>query len=264
MQVAHLYIHPVKSLGAMAVARADIDRFGLQWDRRWMVVDDNGKFITQRQQARMALIKVRMAGEEVILTGPDGSELGFSAADFAAGPMLSVQVWRDECQAQVAEARINHWLSHQLQLSCRLVFMPESSRRTVDPDYAGPGHTVGFADGYPLLLTQQSSLEDFNRHMSINIGMERFRPNVVVTGAGPWQEDLWRVIQIGSTVFDVVKPCSRCAIPTIDPVDASKQPEVFRTLQKTRSRDGEVFFGQNLVPRSEGQLQVGDPVTVLA
>lgn len=159
--------------------------------------------------------------------------------------------------------RMNQWLSDQLGLSCRLVFMPKDSRRPVDPDYAGPGHTVGFADGYPLLLTQQSSLDDLNRHMSIDIGMERFRPNVVVEGAEPWQEDQWRLVQIGSMLFDVVKPCSRCAIPTIDPNDGSKQPEVFRTLQQYRSKEGEVYFGQNLVPRSLGRLNLGDAVTVM-
>lgn len=263
MHVASLHIHPVKSLGGISVTSADIDRFGLQWDRRWMVVDENGKFITQRQRAVMALIKARMEGEAVVLTGAEGTELAFSHRDFENGPVLSVQVWRDECQARIGAAAMNQWLSDQLGVTCRLVFMPEDSHRPVDPDYAGPGHTVGFADGYPLLLTQQSSLADLNRHMSIDIGMERFRPNVVVAGAEPWLEDQWRVVQIGSTVFDVVKPCSRCAIPTINPQDASKQPEVFSTLKRHRAKGGEVFFGQNLVPRSLGQLHVGDTMTVL-
>ena len=263
MHVASLYIHPVKSLGGISVAGASLDRFGLQWDRRWMVVDESGKFITQRQRTVMALIKARMEGDAVVLTGVDGSELLFNCGDFASGAVQSVQVWGDECQARLGNDTMNQWLSDQLGVSCRLVFMPEDSYRPVDPDYAGPGHTVGFADGYPLLLTQQSSLADLNQRMSIDIGMERFRPNVVVEGAEPWQEDQWRVVQIGSTIFDVVKPCSRCAIPTINPEDASKQPEVFRTLQKYREKEGDVYFGQNLVPRSQGRLSVGDSVIVL-
>ena len=263
MHVSSLYLHPVKSLGGIAVTSADIDRFGLQWDRRWMVVDEKGKFITQRQRAVMALIRARMEGDSVVLTGVDNSERWFNPGDFTNGAELSVQVWGDECRARLGNESMNQWLSDQLGVTCRLVFMPEDSHRPVDPDYAGPGHTVGFADGYPLLLTQQSSLADLNRHMSIDIGMERFRPNVVVEGAAPWQEDQWRVVQIGSTIFDVVKPCSRCAIPTINPDDASKQPEVFRTLQQYRAKEGEVYFGQNLVPRRQGRLNVGDTVTVL-
>ena len=263
MHVTKLYIHPVKSLGGISVPCCEVDRFGLHWDRRWMLIDDDNRFITQRQRPEMALIKARMEQDSVMLTGTDGTELIFSQRDFADGAVVAVEVWDDICQARLGNAAMHQWLSDQLGCNGRLVFMPEDSVRAVDANYAGQGHTVGFADGYPLLLTQQSSLDDLNRHMTIDIGMERFRPNVVVSGAEAWQEDQWRVVQIGSCIFDVVKPCSRCAIPTIDPADASKQPEVFRTLKEHRSRDGEVYFGQNLVPRGQGRLSVGDSVTIL-
>ncbi|MGB1061226.1 MAG: MOSC domain-containing protein [Ketobacter sp.] len=264
MHVASLYIHPVKSLGGLPVAVSAIDRFGLRWDRRWMVVDEAGKFLTQRQLPAMALIRVSLDQGRVTLTAAQGEPMVFEVVDFVESPLIRVQVWRDQCEARLGSEAINVWLSRVLGRDCRLVFMDDHCRRPVDEHYAGPGHTVSFADGYPLLLTQQSSLDELNSHMSLNIGMERFRPNVVVTGGAPWAEDQWRVLRVGSMVFDVVKPCSRCAIPTINPVDASRQPEVFRTLKQYRARDGEVFFGQNMVPRSAGTIRVDDPVEVLA
>lgn len=263
MHVVSLHIHPVKSLGGMPVKSSDIDRFGLRWDRRWMVVDETGKFLTQRQIPAMALIQASLQEDVVTLIRPQGEVLSFSTADFINGQSVTVQVWRDQCQAREGSEAMNAWLSDALGRRCRLVFMDDACKRPVDEQYAGAGHTVSFADGFPLLLTQQSSLDEFNAHMSITIGMERFRPNLVVAGAEPWAEDQWRVLQVGAMVFDVVKPCSRCAIPTINPLDASKQPEVFRTLKQYRSQNGNVYFGQNLVPRTEGTIRVDDPVQVL-
>lgn len=263
MHVSRLFIHPVKSLGGVAVDAYAVDRFGPRWDRRWMVVDEQGKFITQRQLPRMALIKASLQQDHVHLRNPQGELLEFSAADFNEGEDISVQVWRDHCMAKLGLHYMHDWLSAALEKPCRLVFMPEASKRPVDATYAGAGHTVSFADGFPLLLTQESSLQDFNRHLSFQVGMERFRPNLVVEGGEPWQEDQWRVLRIGEMLFDVVKPCSRCAIPTINPEDASKQPEVFKALKQHRSRDGEVYFGQNLVARGEGRLKQGDRVEVL-
>jgi len=263
MYVSRLFVHPVKSLGGVSVESYIVDRFGPQWDRRWMVVDEQGKFITQRQLAAMALIKAKMVQDNVQLTTASGEALEFSAADFNAGEDVAVQVWRDQCVAKLGPAHVHAWLSRVLGRPCRLVFMHDACKRSVDESYSGPGHTVSFADGFPLLLTQQASLDVLNGYMSINIGMERFRPNLVVEGGPAWEEDQWRKLRIGSMLFDVVKPCSRCAIPTIDPGDASKQPEVFKTLKQYRSQAGEVYFGQNLVARGGGQLFVGDQVEVL-
>jgi len=204
-----------------------------------------------------------MVQGNVQLTAVNGESLQFSAADFNAGEDVTVQVWRDLCVAKLGPDHAHAWLSRVLGRACRLVFMHDACRRSVDESYSGPGHTVSFADGFPLLLTQQASLDALNGYMSINIGMERFRPNLVVDGGLAWEEDQWRKLRIGSMLFDVVKPCSRCAIPTINPEDASKQPEVFKTLKQYRAREGEVYFGQNLVARGEGRLSVGDQVEVL-
>lgn len=263
MQVSRLFIHPVKSLGGIAVEQFAIDRFGPVFDRRWLVVDAQGKFLTQRQHARMALVRTALEGDRVTLTAPDRPAQTFSPADFAGGEPVRVQVWRDECDAVGGPATLDAWLSDFLQMPCRLVFMPETSRRSVNTDYARDGETVGFADGFPLLLANEASLQEVNRRLGFAIGMERFRPNLVVQGTAAFAEDGWTRIRVGQMEFRVAKPCSRCAIPTIDPLTARKQPEVFKTLKQFRERDGEVFFGQNLLPVGQGLIRVGDPVVVV-
>ena len=153
MHVVSLHIHPVKSLGGMPVKSSDIDRFGLRWDRRWMVVDEAGKFLTQRQLPAMALIRVSLDQGRVTLTAAQGEAMVFDVVDFVESPLIRVQVWRDQCEARLGSEAINVWLSRVLGRDCRLVFMDDHCRRPVDEHYAGPGHTVSFADGYPLSLS---------------------------------------------------------------------------------------------------------------
>ena len=144
-----------------------------------------------------------------------------------------------------------------------MYFLPEDSVRPVDPAYAQAGDRVGFADGFPLLLTTQASLDAFNRELPSAIGMERFRPNIVVAGSEPYAEDGWRRLRIGEIEFDVVKPCSRCVIPSIDPQTAQKQAVVVQTLSRLRRRGDAVYFGQNLIQRGTGDIKRGDSVAVL-
>ncbi|MEZ5507559.1 MAG: MOSC domain-containing protein [Gammaproteobacteria bacterium] len=262
MQVTRLFIHPVKSLGGIAVPRFAIDRFGPRWDRRWLVVDPQGRFLTQRQYARMAQITAGLEGDQITLRADGHAEARFGAADFGEG-VIEVEVWRDRCQASRGPAWLDAWISAVLQTPAHLVFMPEDSRRLVDPQFARHQETVSFADGFPLLLATDASLQAFNTQLQTPVGMERFRPNLVIDGSAPYAEDGWRRIRVGSLEFIVAKPCSRCAIPTIDPLTAQKQPEVFKALKATRSRNGEVFFGQNLIPVGTGVISVGDPVSVL-
>lgn len=262
MKVSGLYVHPVKSLGGIAVTQFDIDRFGPQMDRRWLVVDRQGQFITQRQKAVMALVRTALQGDRVTLSVEGQPSITFSPADFD-GAERPVQVWRDHCAARSGPAGLDDWISQALGSDCQIVFMPDSTHRKVDPHYAQAGETVSFADGFPLLLTTDASLADLNRRLPFSVGMERFRPNLVVQGSAPFAEDDWQRIRVGQMTFRVSKPCSRCAIPTIDPQTAQKQPEVFKTLQRFRARDGEVWFGRNLLPEGSGTLCLGDRVDIL-
>lgn len=262
MRVTRLYLHPVKSLGGIAVSRFQIDRFGPFMDRRWLVVDGEGKFITQRQHACMALVRTALDGDRLTLSKEGQGSILFSPQDFT-GPMRRVQVWRDQCDAQSGPVAVDQWISQALGIPCQIVFMPETTRRPVNPDYARQGETVSFADGFPLLLTTDASLADLNRRLSFSIGMERFRPNLVIDGSEPFAEDQWQRIRVGQMVFRLAKPCTRCVIPTIDPLTAEKQPEVFKTLKSFRERADGVHFGQNLLPESAGVLRLGDEVEIL-
>ncbi len=272
MYISQMYIHPVKSFGGIAVEQFEVDCFGPRWDRRWMVVDPQGKFITQRQCVEMAAIDVEFMEGRVVLTGAEGSTVAFTPEDFAAGESIEARVWRDQVQARLGPQWLEQWLTHELGRPCNLVFMPEQSQRKVDPNYAKRDETVSFADGFPLLLTSQASLDFLNSKMSIAITQSRFRPNLVVEAAQPWQEDNWKRIRVGAMEFEVVKPCSRCVIPTIDPSSLKKQPEVFNTLKQYRSQGGEVFFGQNLIPiippghnpkAAIGEIHCSDKLVVL-
>ena len=158
---------------------------------------------------------------------------------------------------------INQWFSERLKRSCRLVYMADVTRRLVDKAYAKQNETVSFADGFPLLLTTDASLQSFNQHLSRPIDMVRFRPNVVISGSLPWEEDQWQAIRIGNLEFDISKPCSRCVIPTINSSTMQKESEVFQVLRDYREKNGEVFFGQNLLPRGIGKISVGDEVELL-
>lgn len=262
MRVTRLYLHPVKSLGGIAVSQFEVDRFGPRMDRRWLVVDSKGQFITQRQKAAMALVKTALEGEQVTLTVQGREPVRFAPTDFTGGER-QVHVWRDTCVARSGPAALNQWISEALGTQCQIVFMPDTTARKVNTEYARQGETVSFADGFPLLLTTEVSLDDFNSHMPFPVGMERFRPNLVVEGTTPFAEDGWQRIQVGQMIFRLAKPCSRCAIPTIDPQTAQKQPEVFKTLKSYRARDGEVYFGQNLLPEGPGIVRVGDEVHIL-
>lgn len=263
LTVSELYCYPVKSLGALSLERALIDRFGFEHDRRWMVVDMQGKFITQRQCAEMVHIQVQRVADRWRMIDHEGASVYFSEQDFSAARGAKVSVWRDTVAAWGATEDLDQWLSERLKRKCRLVYMPESTQRLVDTAYAKHQETVSFADGFPLLLTTQASLQDFNQHLSGPIEMLRFRPNLVIDGCAPWAEDAWRVIKIGGLLFDVVKPCSRCAIPTINRQTAQKEPAVFKALKQYRQKNGDVFFGQNLLPRGLGEIEVGDRVDVL-
>jgi uncharacterized protein YcbX len=176
---------------------------------------------------------------------------------------LPVKVWRDECPAYYCGEKAANWFSLFLNISARLVFMPSESRRLVDPHYSDGRQIVSFADGFPFLLISEASLGDLNRRLKKPLEMERFRPNLVVKGCQPYEEDSWKSIRIGDISFQVSKPCSRCVITTIDPSDGTTDKEPLRTLATYRATQGKVLFGQNLIHESEGTVEVGMEVEVV-
>jgi hypothetical protein len=262
ISVSALTIYPVKSLGGVALQSVHLDRFGFAGDRRWMVVNEDRRFLSQREFAAMALIAAELTESGLRLASGEQSLL--VPRPQASAPRLRVQIWEDSVVALDAGGEAAEWLSERLGGPCKLVYMAEDVHRYVDGIYAHEGETVSFADGFPVLLISQASLDDLNSRLDTPVPMNRFRPNLVVQGCEAFAEDNWRRIRIGSTEFTVAKACSRCAVPSIDQATATKNSEVLQVLAGyRRADDRQVYFGQNLVYSGSGELSVGDTLEIL-
>ncbi|QEY62343.1 MOSC domain-containing protein [Metapseudomonas lalkuanensis] len=265
LRLSSLYRFPMKSAIGEPLQQARLDGLGLAGDRRWMLVDaDNGRFLTQRAFSQMSQLSARWN---------DAGGLTLSAAGL---PTLEVPlpdpdthlrgtfVWGAPMHVPDAGDEAAEWLSGFLGKACRLVHVPDHRARDI-PGSLLPEEKVGFADGYPLLLIGQASLDDLSKRVGRPLEMLRFRPNLVVEGSEAYAEDGWKRIRIGGIEFSVAKGCSRCILTTIDPATGERNAdrEPLTTLKTYREREGEVYFGQNLINRSAGVLEVGMEVEVL-
>ena len=261
--VSALYQYPVKSCAGWHGDRLSFDRYGFARDRRWLVVDPDGRFLTQRELPAMARIRPRPTNGDggLVLTAPGAPELAVPVT----GTPATVQVWADRVSALDLGAAPAAWLEQVLDRPARLAAMAPDWRRPVDPDYGDPGDETGFSDGFPFLLISEGSLADLNQRLPRPLPMSRFRPNIVVAGCAPFAEDRWRRIRIDGHEFAVVKPCTRCKITTTDQDRGQRDgPEPLRTLAGFRRHGQGVVFGQNLIHRSRaGSLAVGALVEVL-
>ncbi len=259
--LSDLYVYPIKSCGGIAVDEWEVDERGLRHDRRWMLVDETGCFISQRELPRMALIKVRIESGGLVVDAPGMPSLQVPFRPPDGSKPLLVRVWDDLVEGQTVDDY--RWFSEFLEVGCKLVYLPDESVRPVDPAYAEPGDRVSLADGFPFLLVSEASLADLNARLEQSLPMNRFRPNLVVRGCEPFAEDGWRGVRIARVTFRVVKPCARCTITTVDQESATKGKEPLRTLARFRRAGNKVLFGQNLIHDKTGTLRVGDPVEIL-
>ena len=262
VEVSALYYYPIKSCRGIAVGEAQLDARGIAGDRTYMVIDEDGGFLTQRELPRMALIEPRPTSHGLAVDAPGMSTLVVEVE--GAEPQRSVTIWDDRCSAIDLGPEPAEWLSEFLATPCRLVRFPPDEKRPVDPTFALQStDQVGFSDGFPLLLTSESSLADLNARMATPLPMNRFRPNVVVRGAEPYAEDSWSRIRVGQIAMAVVKPCARCPITTTDQLTAVRAKEPLRTLATYRHVHGKgVMFGQNVIHADTGTIRVGDVVVV--
>jgi len=262
-KIVGLFIYPIKSCGPVALDAAQLVRGGLQFDRRYMLVDEQGSFITGRTVPRLLQVRLRlvMADRPVFLADhPDvSSTLQIPAHGPKEGERLLVEVWRDRPWA-VAVEEGSAWFSALLGSSVRLVHLGESDLRQVNPERSRSGDVVSFADAYPLLVTNEASLEALNRRLSTPVEMGRFRPNIVYDGRRPFEEDYWAEIKLGSIDCDAPKLCDRCVMTTVDVTTGRGAKEPLATLAKFRRWSGAVWFGMNVIPRSTGWLHLGDAV----
>jgi len=259
--VSELYIYPIKSLGGVPVATAEVTSRGFRYDRRWMLVDEHYQFLTQRKFPQMALIKVQIEDGGLLLTHPTNGTIRMpfkSSAD-----EREVTVWDDTCTGLLVNRELDDWFSDIFQISVKLVYMPESTRRQVDQRYAPNGIITSFADAYPFLMIGQSSLDDLNKRLESPLSMDRFRPNIVFTGGKPFEEDLMKHIRFSDMDFYGVKLCARCVVTTIDQQTAQRGKEPLKTLSSYRSKNNKILFGQNLIHAKTGLIRVGDTIEVL-
>lgn len=262
LKLSEIWIYPIKSLGGISLQQSKVFEKGLQHDRRWMLVDENGQFLTQRVHVQMALFKLSMDAEKLKITyGDDSIDLSF--AHSTTLDLLKVTIWDDSVLACEVSAAHSEWFSTRLGMKCKLVFFPERNSRPVDPRYKVNDEHVSLADAYPFLIIGQASLDHLNEKLEEPLPMNRFRPNLVFTGGQPHEEDAWRNFTVGSNRFVGVKPCARCVLTTVNQETAEKGIEPLKTLSTYRKQESKVLFGQNVVALDHTTISVGDTITLL-
>lgn len=278
MKITEINIYPVKSLKGIGLGEARVTKRGFESDRRWMITDPEGKFFTQRELPKMATVSIAIETDGLRFSAPGAEDLAIPSrpGDRNTG---QVQVWSSVCGAEFYDETVSRWFSELLGTRCRLVYMPEDTRRGINPLFNTGEDIVSFADGYPFMALGEASLADLNTRLETPLPMNRFRPNLVISGAESYAEDRWKRVRIGGTVFRATKPCARCSITTVDQARglfAGKEP--LRTLAAYRKAEqvmpeayaamgmgaNDVLFGQNLVPENTGEMiRVSDEVEVL-
>ncbi|MBE2894182.1 MOSC domain-containing protein [Spirabiliibacterium falconis] len=261
-QVTALYLYPIKSTQPYCVQQATVTSEGLHFDRRFMLTDNNGAFITARKHGGLYDVTAYPTPQGLWIQHRDGSHIEVHYSDFTQTALCTV--WGTEFESLVAKADINQWFSEKLQSAVQLRWCGFASERRIQryPDTA-----LSFADGYPLLLTNQHSLEQVQRHCPVEIDMRQFRPNIVIQHVQAFAENTWQRIKIGQIEFINAKACERCILTTRDLASGQLQPksEPFRTLKKHFANEqGKPIFGANLIAMQSGVIHVGDTLEILA
>lgn len=266
LKLSEIWVYPVKSLGGISLQQSQVTDRGLELDRRWLLVDDDNRFLSQREHPELALFKPEIEGNNLKITHRKLLESIVIPFQPAAKDLIKVTVWEDTIDAFEVSSEVSNWFTRLLGFSARLVYMPDESERKVDPDYAISGEEItSFADAYPFLIIGQSSLDDLNTRLEVKVSMNRFRPNFVFTNGEAFEEDSWRNFRIGNLSFVGVKPCDRCVMTTVDQekgIVSGKDP--LKTLAKYRNFGNKVLFGQNVIGLGLGLVSVGDEIQVLS
>jgi uncharacterized protein YcbX len=263
INISQLFIYPIKSLAGISVASAAVTEKGLQYDRRWMLVDGQNQFMTQRKHPHLALIQpvLETNGMRIKSLNKDAGEI-FIPFAYNRDALQRVTIWNATCEAYSISSEIDDWFTQVVGMSCKLVYMPDETLRPVDTSSGKKpqGKFTSFSDAYPFLLMSEESIEDLNRRSGRSFTIERFRPNLVVSGGLPYQEDDFSDFQIGGVTFQGLEKCARCSVPNIDPKTGipAKDQEPTRTLTSYRREGNNIYLGMNLVHSGRGTLAIGD------
>jgi uncharacterized protein len=263
LQVSQLNIYPVKSLGGISKQAVQLCNTGFEYDRRWMLVDENNVFLSQRTHPQMVLLHTAQTDEGFIVSKYNDENLSIIIPYVTeAKKKLKVAVWEDICDAVEVSDEHNEWFSDMLHFKCKLVYMPDDAVRLVDKRYAGNKEITSFSDGYPILMIGEATLEYLNNKLKDALPMNRFRPNLVFTGGHAHIEDEMEKFSINEINFLGVKPCSRCVMTTINQQNAEKGKEPLKTLSTYRMKDNKIYFGQNVLHHQSGIINVGDTIHI--
>ncbi|NMP17154.1 MOSC N-terminal beta barrel domain-containing protein [Thalassotalea sp. Y01] len=264
--ISNLYTYPIKSTAGIELTSSAVSEHGLIFDRHFVITDTEGKFITGRTKSKLVKVSSWIEQDVITITAANMPALHLRLNEFTPA-YDTVQVWQDEIAGQQTSEQANLWFSQYLGQPCRLYFLGAQSNRPLK-DYP---NKLSYADGYPVLLISQGSLDDLNQRLSQRpsqaVTMAQFRPNIVVDNCPAYSEDQWHQIKIGEVLFDLAKPCSRCIFTTVDASTAARDPqrEPLNTLASYRkAADKQIYFGQNLVPLNAGEIKRGDKVEIIS
>ncbi len=262
LSIHSLHVYPVKSCRGIDLPIAELVQTGIKYDRHWMLVDENGDFLSQRKYPQMATIACSISDQSLIITAPTHSVLEIPLEQ-AADNFRSVRIWDDVCNAAIVSSQASSWFSQVLGIKCDMVFLPDSEQRQVDPRYAAPGQIVGFADGFPLLIVSRASIDALNERLEQKVSLDRFRPNIVIDGCPAHAEDDWSRIAVANIEIQLAKACSRCVIPSIDQQSSEKHPDLLKALASYRRYNNKILFGQNGLHNQPGEIRVGQAITLM-
>lgn len=263
-KLSQINIYPVKSLSGISIENSNVEERGLQYDRRWMIVNSENDFVTQRLFPQMVFIAVNIETGKLVFRHRNKSiePLEISLTEYPE-KKISVNVWEDNCEALEYNNQVNNWFSEAINSKCKLVYMPNTTERKTSVKYFSESKKVSFADAYPYLIIGEASLNFLNSKLDSKVVMSQFRPNLVFSGGVEHDEDNWKNIKIGDIDFSIGKPCARCVITTINPQSGTKNKEPLATLSKYRNFGGKVMFGQNAISHSVGIVKLGDKIKLL-
>jgi uncharacterized protein len=256
--LSQICIYPIKSLGGISLEKSLVTSRGLQHDRRWIVVDANGKMLTQRQFPTMTLMKTSVLENGIGIEYQDKKiEIPFLPETTET---KKVQIWDDLVTVIRVNQTVGKWLSKILETDCDLYFQPDEEQRLIDKKYAFENEHTSLADGFPILIAGEASLQDLNNRLETPVEMLRFRPNLVFAGGEPYEEDIWQSFSINEVNLYGAKPCARCPMPTIDLQTAEFGKEPIKTLATYRKQNNKVYFGQNVLIKNIGKINIGDKI----
>ncbi len=262
--VSHLYVYPIKSLGGVSLSSVNISDRGFEYDRRWMLIDENNHFLTQREFPVMALLQVEIMTNGLKVFHKE-NETDFILIPFKPlmNERVNTNIWGVPCNPLLVSDAADKWFSEALNSPCRLVYMDDDTQVMIDERYNINNSLTSFSDGFPILMISEASLEDLNSKASEQLPMNRFRPNLVIKNSTAFEEDRMKEFVINGITFHGAKPSARCVMTTINQSTIEKGKEPLKTLATYRSMNNKIYFGENVIAESTGTINVGDSIAIL-